>query len=92
MGNRIVNRAPWDNSRCWCPVCEVEEQRVGYMNPWVSPSGKLVCFYGVCAPCGDGVVELTREERTRVSDRIERALLGRYPFLADNLPKGYQPA
>lgn len=89
----IVNRSyPTNNSRCWCPLCEQEKQKVGILAPWISPVGDLVCMYGVCKTCGDTVLEQSEDLRSRFMDRVERNLLHRYPELQGQLPPGYIPA
>src|SRR5215831_1180556 len=88
----IINRSyPANNSRCWCPICQKDKQKVSIMAPWSSPVGKLVCVYGVCTSCGETVSSAPKDLQSKFMDRIERNLLNRYPELQDNLPPGYIP-
>lgn len=79
-----------NKGRVRCPKCEFTRE-IGAFCPWISPAGKMVCFYGVCSKCADEVQKTPVELRTFVLDKVERSLLRWYPFLSEKLPGGYRP-
>lgn len=77
------------NGRGRCPGCGTTKE-MGAICPWISPTGILVCTYGICRKCADRM-ECPPPLRTFAADGVERTLLLRYPDLRERLPAGYEP-
>jgi hypothetical protein len=88
LKDRMVNGTP---SRFWCPMCQQEREKLGFLVPWLSPRGVLVCVYGACEECGKVMHDAPERLRSTIADRIEQNILNKYPGLWNKLPNGYSP-
>lgn len=97
---RVVNWFDEKHKRFWCPLCEKGQSRIGIVSPWISPEGKLVCYYLVCHRCAErvegeplnmpaGLPQRVELADVNAANLIEWRLVRRYPFIAQNLPENY---
>jgi hypothetical protein len=93
MMRLAVNWIDEAKDRFWCPGCEKAQSHPEIVAPWISPDGRLVCFYLVCRRCAKSGVDTfragDRPYSQRRADLMERALVARYPHIAANLPADY---
>ena len=93
MMRLAVNWIDQLKDRFWCPGCEKAQSHPEIVAPWISPEGRLVCFYLVCRRCAkDGVDTFRAGDRPhsqRSANLRERALVSRYPHISENLTADY---
>lgn len=93
MISLALNWTDQPKDRFWCPGCEKIQSHPEMVAPWISPQGRLVCFYLVCRRCSKPTLTAfragNRPQTQRVADLIERVLVARYPHIASNLPPAY---
>jgi hypothetical protein len=98
---QAVNWLDEKQKHFWCPLCEKKQSRIGIVSPWISPEGKLVCYYLLCLRCANRVNGQSLKmpagfppQRVELADvtagnLLEWRLVKHYPFIAENLPENY---
>ena len=91
FGLDIINRedSSDDTTRCWCAVCDKPNQKIVGLNPWIGRDGQQVCVYATCKTCHEALTSAPPRLATKLCERAERILLGRYPRLSECFPDGY---